>query len=573
VSRSAKPQVFISYSRFDNLDAFVEQFASRLGIELGLQLGHEVTIHVGRNPREAGGTWRPGLKSALDQSDFLVPIITPSYLKSMDAFFELGAFRERHDGDEGSIFPIHYVDVLSDTSKGEVISTLSNRQWVDWRELRFDSFDSPQVSRAMQHLASSIRTAFYTSRANLAATASASLETVVVERLQLENFRCFKELDLYFGVNPPTREVSTLSGNWSCLAGINGAGKSSILQAIAIALLGDLGKELGGGLLARMRTANMSPAERSSITVTASLGDRKNLSYSVQIDAKGGLKTNSPSAAESTIVLGYGATRNLGDEMDSRSPFRTLSPPVQAVIGMFRPLTQLAGAEVLLTDQRRNPHLLPLFQRLVREIFESEFTVEPETGSPLLRFGVSEKDRVPAVDLPDGFRSSAAWLADLCATWCERRPELAASGDPALIEAIVMIDEIDLHLHPGLQRELVPRLRKALPKVQWIVTTHSPLVLANFDLNEIIALDRDAEGNVRRLDRQILNFSMDEIYDWLMRTRPSGAAMEQILQQEGQSETERTALAELMRTTPTSGPATAHQQVSEFRDILKSLKR
>jgi hypothetical protein len=49
--------------------------------------------------------------------------------------------------------------------------------------------------------------------------------------------------------------------------------------------------------------------------------------------------------------------------------------------------------------------------------------------------------------------------------------------------------------------------------------------------------------------------------------------MEQILQQAGQSETERAAVAELMRTTPTSGPAKAHQQVSEFQEILKSLKR
>jgi ABC-type branched-subunit amino acid transport system ATPase component len=571
VTGSAKPQVFISYSWADNEDGFVEGFARRLEKELRIQLGEPVTIFLDKTGLKVGDEWEPVLKSALEQSDFLVPIVTPSYLKSKHARHELAAFLAREREGEGSIFPIHYVDALSETSPDELTSELRQRQWVDWRKLRFDSLDSPQVRRTIQQLAQSIRTAVETRSAESTGTATASIETIVVERLQLENFRCFGDLDLHLGVNPPMREVSTLSGNWTCVAGINGAGKSSILQAISIALLGDLGKELGGGLLARMRRANMSPSERTSITVTASLGERKNLSYSVQIDEKGGLKTNSPSAAESTIVLGYGATRNLGEETDS--PFKTLSLPVQGVIGMFRPLAQLAGAEVLLTDRRRNPHLLPLFRRLVQEIFENELTVEPENGSPLLRFGVSEKDRIVAIDLPDGFRSSAAWLADLCATWCERRPAVAASRDPRQIEAIVMIDEIDLHLHPGLQRELVPRLRKALPKVQWIVTTHSPLVLANFDFNEIIALDRDAEGNVRRLDRQILNFSSDEIYEWLMRTRPTSAAMEQILQQADQTGTERTAMAELMRTTPASGPAEAHQQVSEFQKILKSLKR
>jgi AAA domain, putative AbiEii toxin, Type IV TA system len=197
-----------------------------------------------------------------------------------------------------------------------------------------------------------------------------------------------------------------------------------------------------------------------------------------------------------------------------------------------------------------------------------------------LQFGVGGASPVEAMELPDGFRSSAAWLADLCATWCERQPERAAAADPAQIEAIVLIDEIDLHLHPALQRELVPRLRAALPKVQWVVTTHSPLVLANFDANEIVALDRDQAGYVRPLDRQILSFSSDEIYQWLMGTRPTGTALDDAIRgsdeavsgsDEGNLARER--VAELMRTSPDSPPERAEKQVSEFKEILKSLER
>jgi predicted ATP-binding protein involved in virulence len=151
---------------------------------------------------------------------------------------------------------------------------------------------------------------------------------------------------------------------------------------------------------------------------------------------------------------------------------------------------------------------------------------------------------------------------------------LAAKADPADVHAIVLVDEIDLHLHPSLQRGLIPRLRKAFPKVQWIVTTHSPLVLANFDVNEIIALDRGSEGNVRELDRQILGFTSDEIYEWLMGTRPMGAAIEEEIRKsdEGTGK-DQEQLARLMRESPTQDEGAAGKQVAEFKDILKTLKR
>ena len=322
-----------------------------------------------------------------------------------------------------------------------------------------------------------------------------------------------------------------------------------------------------------MRRSGMSPSERTSIRLTATRGGTLQF-HSIQIDNRGGLHTGlEPPPIETAAAVAYGATRNLSDDADS--PYKNLSAPVQSMISLFRPLSQLASAEVLLSDRRRSPELVSLFSHLIDEIFKDSLTVETQPDSPALRFGVSGRDHIDATDLPDGFRSSAAWLADLCATWCIRRADAAASGDPSEIEAIVLIDEIDLHLHPTMQRELVPRLRKALPKVQWIVTTHSPLVLANFDANEIVALDRDKEGHIRRLDRQILGFSTDQIYEWLMGARPTSAAMDQILEESARNVTESSelAVAEMMRVSPESSTEDAHAQVSEFRDILRSLKR
>ncbi|MCP4655742.1 MAG: hypothetical protein GY856_10020, partial [bacterium] len=87
-----------------------------------------------------------------------------------------------------------------------------------------------------------------------------------------------------------------------------------------------------------------------------------------------------------------------------------------------------------------------------------------------------------------------------------------------------------LHLHPAFQRSLVPRLRAALPNVQWIVTTHSPLILSSFDRAELVLLDRDSEGGIRRVDRQILGFSSDEVYRWLMDTSPHSTVIEEKLE-------------------------------------------
>jgi len=61
--------------------------------------------------------------------------------------------------------------------------------------------------------------------------------------------------------------------------------------------------------------------------------------------------------------------------------------------------------------------------------------------------------------------------------------------DPLQGQGIVIIDEIDLHLHPQWQRRIIPQLRKTFPNIQFIVTTHSPLVLESLDLDNIIVLD------------------------------------------------------------------------------------
>ncbi|MEL6942049.1 MAG: AAA family ATPase, partial [Bacteroidota bacterium] len=63
-------------------------------------------------------------------------------------------------------------------------------------------------------------------------------------------------------------------------------------------------------------------------------------------------------------------------------------------------------------------------------------------------------------------------------------------------EGIVLIDEIDLHLHPRWQRRIIPALRKTFPNIQFIVTTHSPQVLSTTTENSILVLSKGTHYSV-----------------------------------------------------------------------------
>jgi len=64
-------------------------------------------------------------------------------------------------------------------------------------------------------------------------------------------------------------------------------------------------------------------------------------------------------------------------------------------------------------------------------------------------------------------------------------------GDPLQGNGVVLIDEIDLHLHPRWQREVLPALRLTFPQIQFIVSTHSPLVVSSVEAQEVIKISED----------------------------------------------------------------------------------
>jgi predicted ATP-binding protein involved in virulence len=91
-----------------------------------------------------------------------------------------------------------------------------------------------------------------------------------------------------------------------------------------------------------------------------------------------------------------------------------------------------------------------------------------------------ENGFLPVSRLSDGVRSMVSLVADL-AFRCACLNGFMAEGDPLESNGIVLIDEVDLHLHPSWQQSVLQSLLKVFPNIQFIVTTHSPQVLTTVD--------------------------------------------------------------------------------------------
>jgi hypothetical protein len=88
---------------------------------------------------------------------------------------------------------------------------------------------------------------------------------------------------------------------------------------------------------------------------------------------------------------------------------------------------------------------------------------------------------LPFHALGDGYRSTAGWVLDLLGSYL--KAGRWRSDEP--VTGVVLLDEIEEHLHPSWQRTIIPDLKKLLPKVQFIVTTHSPLAVVNTAPGEV----------------------------------------------------------------------------------------
>lgn len=117
-----------------------------------------------------------------------------------------------------------------------------------------------------------------------------------------------------------------------------------------------------------------------------------------------------------------------------------------------------------------------------------------DLGSEAILIELKKEGLVRFSDLSDGYRNMVAMVADIAHRCARLNPQM---GEDVTLntKGIILIDEIDLHLHPRWQRRVVPDLRKTFPNIQFITTSHSPFIIQSMNPGEIIDLDNmNADG-------------------------------------------------------------------------------
>jgi predicted ATP-binding protein involved in virulence len=117
--------------------------------------------------------------------------------------------------------------------------------------------------------------------------------------------------------------------------------------------------------------------------------------------------------------------------------------------------------------------------------------------------------KVPTIGLSDGYRSVLALSGDLVWRLIQSFPE---TTDPLREEGVILIDELDIHLHPIWQRDIAQLLQEQFPKLQFIVATHSPLIASGAGENALtLKFSMDGDKAIVETVRNISALSVDSV--------------------------------------------------------------
>ncbi|MCD8105112.1 MAG: AAA family ATPase [Lachnospiraceae bacterium] len=169
----------------------------------------------------------------------------------------------------------------------------------------------------------------------------------------------------------------------------------------------------------------------------------------------------------------------------------------------------------LTKEQNINFHLA----KEVFHILDESVSFKTVNGSSLDILLSTTKGDIYYEYLSSGYKSSINIILGLIKEIEYRTAEAPKNAES--FEGIILIDEVDLHLHPSWQGKLVNALKTILPKAQLIITTHSPHVLQTLDRNEIIPLTYDENGNTRLKELELGRFGLqgwtvEEILKYVM---------------------------------------------------------
>ncbi|MGE6756755.1 AAA family ATPase [Corallococcus interemptor] len=344
-------------------------------------------------------------------------------------------------------------------------------------------------------------------------------------RISIRNFRGIVELDWELPPEAPR-------AGWHVFIGDNGVGKSSVLRAAALALIGPEEAPMlrlnwndwvrfGTGsadieLLVEADPKQDRPVGRSAVKGPLRVGVEVLRHPKPRVVASAQWKTRG-APPESNIwgnphgwfAASYGPFRRFTGGDREWEKLLEAQSSVARHLSIFGESVALTSGLKWLCDlalrEWKNPRVAPVtVDKVITFVNQPGFLphgvhIDEVTPQEVV-FRNASKARVPAENLSDGYRAVLSITFELLRQLSLAYPKLALFDRSGLIVSrpgIVMIDEVDAHLHPTWQREIGPWFCKHFPNIQFIVTTHSPLVCQAAESGTVFKLaapDSDEEG-------------------------------------------------------------------------------
>ena len=369
-----------------------------------------------------------------------------------------------------------------------------------------------------------------------------------VKSIHIDSIKNFDKLDFDF-----ERPDKSFAG-WTVFVGGNSSGKSTILRAIALALLGpDEGRQLMGNTSGWIKDGKSKEA-----VVTAKLawdekydtfkerGKRQTkgvVSAGVRwtkekpsdhfvtfhsLEKSDGSKGDGPIPTSNRTVwnpnskgwfsAGYGPMRRLTGSSSESIRYSVSGGAVSRFVTLFREDAALSESEEWLRKmyaRTLEPSTSPILLGCLRSIQTLMGEELLPQGMQISRISVDYvwvKDRrgveLPMRDISDGCRSLYATILDLIHSFIDVYGEenlfTTDNNGQTILDrpGVVIIDEVEAHLHPAWQLAIPQWLKTHFPKVQFLVSTHSPLVAQSADPNGVfvLPLQNDVHNKPRAMD-------------------------------------------------------------------------
>ena len=307
-----------------------------------------------------------------------------------------------------------------------------------------------------------------------------------IESFSIQNYKCIKDLAV------DCRGADGEIRQWTVLLGENNTGKTNVLRALALLrpLESEVGIECDGNKIITTKYVPTVLAVHPSTMMKAMLTG----------GVEWGIDRSFRTFWEDPIdlhIYGYGVSRypartalseREGDSTETLFNSKARLSDFQEWL-LQLDYSQKSGSE---KSQKRLEKMHDLVEGdLFPGAMNFSFKKDGDNEHVVVVFSAGKDGDVRFEELGFGYQTTLTWLADFCKRMFELYPD---AENPLHEEAVVLVDEIDLHLHPKWQRDIVPTLSKEFPNVQFIVTTHSPHVLQSMEDVNLYVLRRNAES-------------------------------------------------------------------------------